>query len=237
MKSDYMDRRGFLKSLGAGTAAQAILNSPASEAAGLLGGQGRGYRQGQDHLRYPLVSTPDTGTVLDKHAAEKARKVASHVLRISQNGENAIQSRIKKGLPGLYRPDSSDSSLYQDGVAVVRIGKWSYTLVARNADEETISKLPRVTEGYRDLFQDELLIAKVPIPAAGTNNVITIWDIGLNGRIDFGRIPAALSAAGQDIEYRARSKRDPGRGLSEEGRFQGLYLKELENLLRFFEAK
>lgn len=173
------------------------------------------FAYAQNQLEYPLVSVPDLDTKLDEKLASKARKVAEYV----------ITKGNQKGLLS-YNPNSRIGNDYQGVQAVMTIDGQRYTVWVANSDEQGQIKLP-----------DMMSVWVRPEGTRGEALLTTFSDTGLDGRCDFGIIPAA-SNRWQRIKFRAKNGTNSnGEGLQHRDRFQKLYSETLDKLVQFYERK
>jgi len=176
-----------------------------------------GFAYAENPLEYPLTSRPDVGTKFNKQMAAKARKVARYI----------ITKDDQKGLLH-FDPKHRIGNDYQGVQAVMKIDDWRYTVWVANHDENADNnKMP-----------DLVYVWMGPEGTSGQSKLIIFSDKGLDGRCDFGIIPKGLSETGQRIIYLAQDRYNPiAEGLQYQNRFQELYRKTLDKMVKFYERK
>jgi len=167
-----------------------------------------------EQLKYPLTSVPDKGTNLDESKAAKARKLVEYVI-----------TRDKQ--PGLlsYNPNSTGGSRDYQGVqAVMVIDGQRYTVWVANSNENA-----------KPVMSDLMSFWVRPEGTKGQDELTTFSDTGLDGRCDFGIIPAKMSGIGKQVLFRDGTDGTKPEGLEHKDRFQSLYNGTLDTLIKFYE--
>jgi len=162
-------------------------------------------------LRYPLVSVADKGTTPDETKAAKARKVAEYA--VTRNKQQGLRS---------YNPNSTIGNDYQGVQAVMTIDGQRYTVWIANHNENAKLTLP-----------DMMSVWVRPEGTTGQSELTTFTDTGLDGRCDFGIIPAKVSGTGKQLLFREEAGRPEG--VEHKQRFQSLYDQTLDKLVKFYE--
>lgn len=170
-----------------------------------------------ESLRFPLTSTADVDTTLDREKAARARKLAEYVI-----------TRDKQRELLLYHPDNTGGNPDYQGVqAVIDVGDWRYTVWVANHDENNSLKMP-----------DNISFWMRPKGTSGQDTLITFSDRGLDGSCDFGVIGKGVSDTKQEIIYHAKEMvGQNGENLQHRKQFQKLYNETVDKLLAFYERK
>ena len=167
-----------------------------------------------EQLEYPLTSVPDEGTNLDESQAAKARKLAEYVI-----------TRDKQ--PGLlsYDTNSTRGSVdYQSVQAVMVIDGQRYRVWVGNSDENA-----------KSVMSDSMSFFVRPEGTKEEEQPTTFSDTGLDGRCNFGIIPAKMSGIGKVVYFNAGVSGTKPEGLEHKDRFQSLYNGTLDTLIKFYE--
>jgi hypothetical protein len=168
----------------------------------------------QPLLQYPLISTPDLDTTLNPEMAAKARKLAEYII-------------TRPNQPGLLSYNSNPTGPRADRQiveAVMVVDGQRYTVWVSNRDENRLSP-----------FRDVMFFWVRPNGTQGQEDLTTFSDWGLDGRCDFGIIPAKHSPTGQEIIFEDGVILPIRRGLQHREGFQGLYEQTLDKLIAFYE--
>ena len=185
--------------------------------AGLAAGAAIPRYSEAEQIRYPLKSVSDEGTVLDESKAAKARRVAEYVI-------------TKDKHPGLISYNANvdpPQENYQRVQAVMVVDGKRYAVFVINANEDAIA-MPR----------DTMHISVRPQGTTRQEELTTFSDEGLDGICNFGIIPAKISGIDKEIYFNSGvySSKKP-QGLEHKDRFQALYDKTLDTLIKFYEKK
>ena len=181
-------------------------------AAGIVSASSAQAQERQSMPRYPLTSTPDSGTVLNPELAARVRRLAEYVMTRSNQ-------------PGLlsYNLNTADPlSDYETVRAQMAVDGKRYTVYVANANENSPS-------GLRELIR----IWERPDGTRGAEDITYLIDYGLDGKCNFGRIPEKHSPTGQEIIF---DRDKPGDSEHSE-LFQNIYKEILDRLIAYYEKK
>ena len=133
----------------------------------------------------------------------------------------------KNNHPGLisYNPNAPAAGTdYQEVEAVMLVDGQRYTVFVSNDNEPGKRKLP------------DLMTFWIRPDGTTSPEYLTIFsDYGLDGRCNFGVLFEKMSGIGKTIEFRDGTDGTKPEGLEHRNRFQDLYNKTLETLIKFYE--
>ena len=126
-----------------------------------------------------------------------------------------------------YNPNSTGGHGGYQGVQSVMVidGQW-YTVWVANHNKQSDIKL-----------ENNMLFWIRPEGTSGQDSLTIFSDEGLDGRCDFGIIPAKASGIGKMILFNGGAHGTKPEGLEHRDTFQKLYTTTLDKLIGFYERQ